>query len=254
MLLAYLKRMALLAGTGRRCPVWVVEKELFPLLPFAVERWFLSRATRVLVDYDDAVFLKYDRPKGRRERSIVNNKIARLMSMADVVLCGNPYLEAYARQAGAKDVRALPKVVDESRYLRPRPARTERRTVIGWIGSHRNSHHLLSIGEVLRHMCQEENCVVRIVGGARIPLPDGVAVEYREWSEEREVDELGGFDIGIMLLEDGAWERGKCGLKLIQYLAAGVPVVASPVGMNSRIVVPGVNGYLADRRRRGSRR
>jgi glycosyltransferase involved in cell wall biosynthesis len=240
-LLAYLRRMALLLRHGRRYPVWVIEKELFPMLPFWIERLFIPRGARIIVDYDDAVFLKYDRPGPRGW--LTRGKIARLMHRADTVFSGNDYITEYARRAGARDVRWVPSVVDESKY-RASPL-ASRPPVIGWMGAYRNSHHIASIAGALRRLAQSEDFVLRIVGGARIALPPEVRVEYRPWSEEEEIGELEQFTVGIMPLVYGEWEKGKCGLKLIQYLAAGVPVVATPIGINREIVSPGVNGYLA---------
>jgi glycosyltransferase involved in cell wall biosynthesis len=72
-----------------------------------------------------------------------------------------------------------------------------------------------------------------------------IATDIRPWTEDREVDDILDFDVGIMPLRDGLWELGKCGYKLIQYMACGRPVVASPIGVNRQIVEHGVNGYLA---------
>jgi glycosyltransferase involved in cell wall biosynthesis len=240
-LLAYVRRMALLLFQGGRFPVWVIEKELFPELPWWFESLFIPRKARIVVDYDDAVFLKYDRPGLRG--LLTRGKIARLMHRADTVFSGNDYISEYARRAGARDVRWVPSVVDEAKYrVSPRPSRPP---VIGWMGAYRNSQHVASIAGALRRLAATDEFILRIVGGGRIALPPEIRVEYRPWSEEEEIAELQQFTVGIMPLVNGEWEKGKCGLKLIQYLAAGIPVVAAPIGINQQIVTPGVNGFLA---------
>jgi glycosyltransferase involved in cell wall biosynthesis len=82
------------------------------------------------------------------------------------------------------------------------------------------------------------------IGAGELDLP-GVDVELQPWSEDTETQLLRGCDLGVMPLTDSPWERGKCGYKLIQYMACGLPVVASPVGANQRIVDDGCDGYLA---------
>jgi glycosyltransferase involved in cell wall biosynthesis len=241
---AYLKRAMFLLFQGWRFPVWVVEKELFPLVPFFLERLFFPRRARIVVDYDDAVFLKYDVGSGMK-RVLLANKIAKVMRRADAVFSGNEYISEYATRAGARRIEWVPSVVDEGKYRVEDGVAASGSVVIGWMGSYRNSRHIASIGGALQRLGETEKFVLRIVGGSRITLPAGIEVEYRPWSEEDEVAEIRQFSIGIMPLVDEGWEKGKCGLKLIQYLAAGVPVVASPVGINNRIVVPGVNGDLA---------
>jgi glycosyltransferase involved in cell wall biosynthesis len=88
------------------------------------------------------------------------------------------------------------------------------------------------------------NARLVLVGATADALP-GIPHETWAWSEETEVDSIRAFHVGIMPLSDTPWERGKCGFKLIQYMAAGRPVVASPVGVNTSVVADGVSGYLA---------
>jgi glycosyltransferase involved in cell wall biosynthesis len=82
------------------------------------------------------------------------------------------------------------------------------------------------------------------IGGGQVDMP-GVPVEFVQWAENSEVDNISCCDVGIMPLQDTLWERGKCGYKLIQYMACALPVVASPIGVNTEIVTEGEHGYLA---------
>ena len=116
---------------------------------------------------------------------------------------------------------------------------------IGWIGTPRNEPYLRLIAEPLRHLHAVYGVRVRVIGGGgRFDIP-GVGIDHVPWREDTEARELAACHVGVMPLLDGAWERGKCGYKLIQYMAAGRPAVASAVGASNSIVVPGRTGFLA---------
>jgi glycosyltransferase involved in cell wall biosynthesis len=124
------------------------------------------------------------------------------------------------------------------------PPNDEEPFTIGWIGSPDTVRYVKPIADALRTVCEERDAELVLVGSGREDFP----VEQSrmiEWSEETEVDSICEFDVGIMPLQDGPWERGKCGLKLIQYMGCAKPVVASPVGMNGSIVSEGETGYFA---------
>jgi glycosyltransferase involved in cell wall biosynthesis len=173
---------------------------------------------------------------------LLGEKIDAVMRRADLVIVGNKYLGDRARQAGARRVELLPTVVDVFKYS-VAPSVSVEPITIGWIGSPSTARHLHHISPVLREMV--ESCGARIVAvGANIEQLSGLPVQVKSWSEHGEVADIQQFDIGIMPLPDEPFERGKCGYKLIQYMACGKPVVASPVGVNNVIVREGVEGFL----------
>ncbi|HEY3475590.1 MAG TPA: glycosyltransferase, partial [Anaerolineales bacterium] len=116
---------------------------------------------------------------------------------------------------------------------------------IGWIGSPVTARYLDGIREVLVTLSQESRVKLILIGAGSVQPFANVPVEADPWSEDIELRMSQKFDVGIMPLVDGPVERGKCGYKLIQYMASALPVVASPVGVNHEIVEPEVNGYLA---------
>lgn len=137
----------------------------------------------------------------------------------------------------------LPTVVDVTRYARGKETNSTTVT-IGWIGQPSTVKYLEQLAPVLRKILYTHSVRLVAVGANQVQLR-GLPIEIRPWSESTEASEIQQFDIGIMPLTDSSWERGKCGYKLIQYMACGKPVVASPVGANTKIVRHGVNGFLA---------
>lgn len=237
----YARRLRQLLGARRYDVVWL-EKEALPWLPAWLETGCL-RGTRYVVDFDDAWFHRYGGHHWSLLRILLGGKLEAVVRRAQSVVVGNTYLEAWARAAGANNVVRLPSVVDTDRY--PGIPAGERGTfTIGWIGHPLTAGYLHEVAAALRTLSRDETMVVRVVGAADTDL-HGVRLECRPWCEQREVSEIEAFDVGIMPLPDTPWERGKCGYKLIQYMAAARPVVASPVGASGEIVKAGETGFLA---------
>lgn len=164
------------------------------------------------------------------------------MKHADVVTVGNDYLADRAERAGANRIEYLPTVVDLDRYNVREPNNND--FTVGWIGTPNTARYLSVVEEPLRKLSKEGSVNVVLVGSGKVGL-EGIPTEIRTWSEDTEVRDVQSFDVGIMPLPDGPVQRGKCGYKLIQYMACGKPVIASPVGINKSIVDP-ENGLLAD--------
>jgi glycosyltransferase involved in cell wall biosynthesis len=220
--------------------VWI-EKEALPWLPAWVERLLLRGASYVL-DYDDAIFHNYDNHRSAFVRHVLGRRIDRLMKSARLVIGGNEYLASRARDAGAAWVETMPTVVDLERYTVPDPSsRADPRIV--WVGSPSTVRYLEDLRRPLTDLASRCAYTLRVIGG-HVDLP-GVSVECVPWTEATEVEAIAECDIGLMPLTDSPWEKGKCGYKLIQYMACGLPVVASPIGVNSTLVKEGENGYLA---------
>jgi glycosyltransferase involved in cell wall biosynthesis len=177
------------------------------------------------------------------------------MAQSALVIGGNQYLAQRARQAGAPQVAVLPTVLDIDRYCckeypvfkspgdNGSQAAAELPCIV-WIGSPSTAAYLENLKPVLTRVAQQHRFRLRIIGGLPLTIT-GVPVDCLAWSEATEAQWLRSADIGIMPLTDTQWERGKCGYKLIQYMASGLPVVASAVGANQDIVLDDVNGYLA---------
>jgi len=207
-----------------------------------MEKLLLRAHIPIVVDWDDANFIRYNDSGNRVVRGLLGGKLERLMSVAAAATCGNRFLRDYAGLYCARSI-TVPTVIDAEVY-KPE-ARSRERLVIGWIGSPSTWHNVQPLLPLLREICAAGQVCFRAVGaGVKAESDRFPGMELVRWSEEREVAEVQGFDIGIMPLVDAPFERGKCAYKLIQYMGCGVPAVASPVGTNSD-VLPADCGLLA---------
>ncbi|HBG29101.1 glycosyltransferase family 4 protein [Candidatus Macondimonas diazotrophica] len=242
---AYVTRLMRLLRARDFDLLWI-EKELFPMLPATLERLLAAAGVGYVVDYDDALFHNYDLHRRALVRRFMGRKIDRVMAGARLVIAGNDYLAARAENAGARWIEHLPTVIDLDRYPArlDAPATHVRPFTIGWIGSPHTADYLAAVAEPLRQLLACGDARLVLIGAGRA-APADLPAEVRPWAEADEVRDIGEFDVGIMPLPDAPWERGKCGYKLIQYMACAKPVVASPVGVNHQLVASGVNGYLA---------
>jgi glycosyltransferase involved in cell wall biosynthesis len=226
---------------ANRYDVVFIQKEMFPHV-LDVPEWLLSKAgVPTVVDLDDAIHLFYQNASGLRRA--LRDKIPRVLERASLVLAGNRFLESYAR--GFTDrVRYFPTVVDTDRITFA-PRHAEGPPVIGWIGTPETVTYLNALAPVLQELAPQTPIKLMVVG-ARAPAPRGVPVYAKEWREEEEAADLHHIDIGVMPLPNDAWSQGKCGLKLLQYMSAGVASISSPRGSAVEILQHGENGFLAD--------
>jgi glycosyltransferase involved in cell wall biosynthesis len=246
------KATAIARGTLRRAAVLMRANQYDVVLnylwlhpvTFPVYDWLLrSVKTPVVYDLDDPYYL----PSGSRADLLRDREwTVRLMRRAHTVIAGSEPIQDFARRHNPR-VELIPTVIDTERF-RPRDFKSERnpRPVIGWVGSHSTARFLEPLLPVFQSLARDHDFVLRIVGaGKTISIP-GVNVECEPWMLAREVDHFRQLDIGLYPLDaSGQFAGTKLGFKLHQYMAVGIPAIASTFGLNRGLVRHGEDSFLA---------
>ena len=230
---------------SRPADVLFIQKVIFP----GPVRWLLSRCRcPVVYDFDDAIFTTEVREARSwlaawKERRNVRG-LPGMLKLAAVAIVENEYTAEFARSYC--EVATITGPIDTEVYsICDRTQRKPEAVVLGWIGSATSRQYLELIRGPLHQLSKRfPNLRLRVVG-AESPHVEGLQVESKDWSLEEEEEDLRGFDIGLMPIADDPWTRGKGGYKLLQYMATGLPVVTSPVGVNRQIVRDGESGFWA---------
>jgi glycosyltransferase involved in cell wall biosynthesis len=219
-----------------------------------IDLWSLRKnSRRLLYDVDDSVMYNdtldgnfYSRKRSKRFKQMVEG--------ADQIVVGNEFLGEFAAMfTEAKKILKIPSVIDMNVWdMKYRKAGSKSKVIIGWVGSQSTLPYWIEKLSVWKTICQRfPQVVFRVVcdGVEEIfssPEYNGMAFQAIEWNEAAQVENCATFDIGIMPLADNPWTRGKCGFKLIQYLSLGIPAIASPVGVNTDIILHDKTGLLAE--------
>jgi len=230
-------------GLSRRADVLIVQRKLFPLWQLKLLR---GAVDRLVYDFDDSIFLNSSYNPLGRECPKRFQQFRYLVQAADVVVAGNEYLrdQAAALTDPAK-VRLIPTCVEVARYQPARHDFAAGVVKLAWIGSSSTLRGLEKFRTTLDRLGQAlPGLRFKVICDRSLSL-EHLSVDFRPWSEATEAADLADADIGISWLPDDAWSAGKCGLKVLQYMAAGLPVVANPVGLQRTLVRDGETGFLA---------
>lgn len=250
------KAVALIKGFAKRLSLVIkshqydfvfIHREASPLGPPVIE-WLLARVMRkkIIYDFDDAIWMTdRNQESGLLRRLKWRSKVARICSWSHKVSCGNAYLQRYALHFNSNAIINPTTIDTEFRHnveLYPSLNPVEELT-IGWTGSHSTLKYLKELEHVLAKLLElHKNVKITIIADRQPSLC--FPYTYIPWAIDREIADLLTFDIGIMPLPDDEWSKGKCGFKILQYLALQTPAVASPVGVNTQIIVENETGFL----------
>jgi glycosyltransferase involved in cell wall biosynthesis len=207
--------------------------------------WIRKKSSKVLFDLDDAVM--YRSSSSPRPHSLSRRmKFRWMVKGSDVVTVGNQFLRNEVLKVDPrKKVFIIPTCIDTNLYPEKKKRSNPSEIVLGWIGTKGNLKYLKRLEPVFRTLRQRfPQAKLKIVSNDFYE-PSSLPVTKKLWKLEDENEDLVSFDIGLMPLNDDLWSRGKCGLKIIQYLSVGVPVVCTPVGINADIIKNGENGFWA---------
>jgi len=229
---------------GSRFEIVVLQRKLLPAWQLAI----LRRNARCLVyDIDDALF-RYDAFTKKKQQS--PSRLSRFRDMvlvADAVLAGNDYLAQFASAyADPHRIHFVPTCIEPSWYPLANHLRVGSWARLGWIGQRSMLPSLNAMEVQLTAIGRRLPGISLRVISDTLPQIGGMRTELRTWSSATETTELAATDIGISWLCDDLWSQGKCGLKVLQYMAAGLPVVANSVGVHRKMIVHGESGFLAD--------
>ena len=224
----------------------IFQKRLFSLFEFSELRRY---ARKLAFDCDDAVFLKnaapskneYDYFSATRKR-----RFKRICAKSDLVMVANSYLEQECHAlAPSTPVEVIPSAVDIMRVSQKEDYTLHSPPVLGWIGSKVTHRYLEHIAPALCELRRKHDFILHVISDKELFIP-GLDINNIQWSKDEEASELSKFDIGIMPLSEDPFSKGKASYKLLQYMSAGIPSVASAVGMNMDVAGDNEFALLAE--------
>ncbi len=232
----YIKRISDVLRLNNKSLVYV-EYELLPYFPAWLEKWLNWKRIKYVVDYDDAIFHNYDWKGNSITKFLLSNKIPAVIQRAAHVITGSEYLTQFALRHNANTTE-IPTSIDYEKYFSNEARyKNDNEFIVGWIGTPSSSINVVNVWPAIKEFMQAYPAKLLLIGFDKsyTYLFEGMAVEIEDWNEGDEIKRMKSFDVGIMPLDDTPFNRGKCGFKLIQYMACGLPTIFSPLQANIKI-------------------
>jgi glycosyltransferase involved in cell wall biosynthesis len=233
----YLKRIFQLLTISRKDIIVVIEYELFPYFPPLFEYILKWRSIKFILDYDDAIFHNYDSSTNKLVKLFFSNKIANISKIANHIITGSPYLTNYFLKFN-KNLTEIPTSLEFEKYININTIEVDNSFTIGWLGSNSTSKNLNSLIPVFQKISNKyRNVIFAFCGINNDVASNFIDFNFKiiEWSSSNELGFLNNIQVGIMPLELNKFNNGKCGFKLIQYMAMGKPTISTPLEANIKI-------------------
>jgi len=214
--------------------------------PLRLEKLLHRLNPNIIFDIDDAIYLpdtQHNDPLTKLKKFIKEGEVKAVLKISKCAIVENEYIKEYVSQF-CGHIYKIPGPIDADRYF-VKEKEDKKNIVVGWIGSPATTCYLDILNNVFLKLLQKySDLSIHLIGAGKYSLP-GFKIKKIPWCYDTEVAELQKFDIGLMSMPDNEWTRGKLGCKMLQYMALGIPTVASDTETNREIMTNGVNGFLA---------
>ena len=208
--------------------------------------WMVCRSARKIVyDIDDLIFLGHSSLANKASQFLKGKtKPIFMMKNADHVITCTPHLDSFVKYYNERTTD-ISSTINTDEYKAKTDYAVKGKITLGWSGSHSTSKFLYLLKDILVDVKKEIDFKLLVIGDPEFKI-EGLDIEALPWKAETEVNDLSKIDIGLYPLPDEPWVHGKSGLKALQYMALGIPTIATAIGANFRVINNGVNGVLVN--------